>query len=200
MRLQLIPTNSGIKTICIQVAIVTLIWVIFYRLSLWLFSYFEYNPSVYWIFLPAGIRMISVFIFGWAGVLGLFIGSVITNEEEMSNYVIYLAMISSLAPMFAKRICKWLFNISSTLQGLTGKQLLVFSVVGALANALFSSLHFYVSSVSESFNDFAPMFVGDLLGTFIILYLVKGLLRLAIALYNPRADLHEKNSLLDCAS
>lgn len=200
MRLQLIPTNSGIKTICIQVAIVTLIWVIFYRLSLWLFSYFEYNPRVYWIFLPAGIRMISVFIFGWAGVLGLFIGSVITNEEEMSNYVIYLAMISSLAPMFAKRICKWWFNISSTLQGLTGKQLLVFSVVGALANALFSSLHFYVSSVSESFNDFAPMFVGDLLGTFIILYLVKGLLRLAIALYNPRADLHEKNSLLDCAS
>jgi hypothetical protein len=194
MRLQLIPTISGIKTICIQVAIVTLIWVIFYRLSLWLFSYFEYNPRVYWIFLPAGIRMISVFIFGWAGVLGLFIGSVITNEEEMSNYVIYLAMISSLAPMFAKRICKWWFNISSTLQGLTGKQLLVFSVVGALANALFSSLHFYVSSVSESFNDFAPMFVGDLLGTFIILYLVKGLLRLAIALYNPRADLHEKNS------
>jgi len=185
MRLFLIPTISEIKTLCIQVVIVTLVWLIFYRLSLWLFSYFEYNPRVYWIFLPAGIRMISVFIFGWAGVLGLFIGSIITNEVEMSSYVVYLAIISSLAPMVAKRTCQWCFNIPRTLEGLSGRQLLVFSVAGALANALFSSLHFYISGVSKNFNDFVPMFVGDLLGTIIVLYIVKGLLRLAIAIYKP---------------
>ena len=157
---------------------VVLAWVIFYRMSLWLFAYFEYNPRVYWVFLPAGIRMISVFIFGWAGVLGLFIGSVITNEAEMSSYVIYLAAISSLAPMVAKRTCKWWLNIPGTLQGLSGKQLLVFSVVGALANSLFSSLHFYVSGVSKGLNDFFPMFVGDLLGTLVIFYLIAKILQL----------------------
>jgi len=185
MRLQLIPTLSGIKTLAIQVATVTLIWVVFYRFSLWLFSYFEYNPRVYWIFLPAGIRMISVFIFGWAGVLGLFIGHLLTNHTETSSQVVYWATISSLSPMLAKRVCKWWYNIPSTLQGLSGKQLLVFAVVGALANALFSSLHFYVSGLSESFNDFIPTFVGDLLGTIIILYLGQALIRLAIALYKP---------------
>ncbi len=129
--------------------------------------------------------MISVFIFGWAGVLGLFIGSIITNEVEMSSYVVYLAIISSLAPMFAKRTCQWCFNIPRTLEGLTGKQLLVFAIAGAVANSLFSSLYFHFTDGMDTLNSFFPMFVGDLLGTLIILYFSKGLLRLSIALYKP---------------
>lgn len=160
---------------------------LFYRLSLWVFSYFQYNPRVYWIFLPAGIRMISVFIFGWAGVAGLFIGSAITNEEEMSSYVIYLAAISALSPMLVKRTCKWWFNIPSTLQGLTGKQLLVFSIAGAVANSLFSSLYFHLTDTIDTLKSFLPMFVGDLLGTVIIFYLSKAILRFAIAIYKPPA-------------
>ena len=192
-------TISRIKTLTIEVIAVTLTWVLFYHLSLWVFSYFEYNPRVYWIFLPAGIRMISVFIFGWAGVLGLFIGSVITNEADMCSYVVYLAAISALAPMVAKRTCKWWFNIPSTLQGLTGKQLLVFAITGAVANSLFSSLYFHFTDGMDTVKNFFPMFVGDLLGTLIILYLSKGLLRLSIALYKsppPRVSLHETSCFI----
>ncbi len=160
-----------------------MIWVLFYKLNLWVFSCFEYNPHVSWVFLPAGIRMIAVFIFGWAGVIGLFIGSIITNDAEMSSDVVYLAAISGLAPMLAKSACKWWFNIPDSLQGLTGSQLLVFAFAGAFANALFSSLQFYYSGIAESLHSFYPMFVGDLLGTLIIFYISLGLIRLSTTLY-----------------
>ncbi len=172
-----------IKATIIDILVVVLTWILFYRMSLWLFAYFEYNPRVYWVFLPAGIRMIAVFIFGWAGVLGLFIGSIITNEVELSGYVIYLAAISAMSPMVAKRACKWWFNIPVTLQGLTGKQLLAFAVSGALSNALLSNLYFYFADRTNSLKGFFPMFVGDLLGTLIIFYLIAQILRLISLLH-----------------
>jgi hypothetical protein len=172
-----------IKATIIDVLVVVLTWIVFYRMSLWLFAYFEYNPRVYWVFLPAGIRMIAVFIFGWAGVLGLFIGSIITNEVELSGYVIYLAAISAMSPMVAKRACKWWFNIPVTLQGLSSKQLLTFSITGALSNALLSNLYFYFATEANSLKGIIPMFVGDLLGTLIIFYLIAQILRLISLLH-----------------
>ena len=172
-----------IKSTIIDVFVVVLTWIVFYRMSLWLFAYFENNPRVYWVFLPAGIRMISVFIFGWAGVLGLFIGSVITNEAELSGYVIYLAVISAMSPMVAKRACKWWFNIPDTLQGLSSKQLLAFAITGALSNALLSNLYFYFTDRANSLKGFFPMFVGDMLGTLIIFYLIAQILRLISLLH-----------------
>ena len=167
-----------IKSTIIDVFLVVLTWIVFYRMSLWLFAYFEYNPRVYWVFLPAGIRMLAVFIFGWAGVLGLFIGSVITNEAQMSSYVIYLAAISAISPILAKRACKWWFNIPVTLQGLSSKQLLAFAVSGALSNALLSNLYFYFTAETKSLDGLFPMFVGDLLGTLLIFYLIANILKL----------------------
>jgi len=172
-----------IKSTIIDIFVVVLTWILFYRISLWLFAYFEYNPRVNWVFLPAGIRMLAVFIFGWAGVLGLFIGSVITNEEELSGYVIYLSAISAMSPMLAKRACKWWFNIPVTLQGLSGKQLLAFAVIGALTNALLSNLYFYFATEANSLKGIIPMFVGDLLGTLIIFYLMVKILQLIFLLH-----------------
>jgi hypothetical protein len=172
-----------IKATIIDVFIVVLTWIVFYQMSLWLFAYFEYNPRVYWVFLPAGIRMIAVFIFGWAGVLGLFIGSIITNEVELSGYVIYLAAISAMSPMVAKRACMWWFNIPDTLQGLSSKQLLAFAITGALSNALLSNLYFYFTDRANSLKGVFPMFVGDMLGTLIIFYLIAQILRLISLLH-----------------
>ena len=172
-----------IKSTIIDIFVVVLTWILFYRISLWLFDYFEYNSHVCWVFLPAGIRMIAVFIFGWTGVLGLLIGSVITNEEELSGYVIYLSTISAISPMLAKSACNWWFNIPVTLQGLRGKQLLAFAVIGALTNALLSNLFFYFANETNSLKGIIPMFVGDLLGTLFIFYLVIKILQLIFLLH-----------------
>jgi len=145
----------------------------------------KYNTNVYWIFLPAGIRMFSVFIFGWSGVAGLFLGHVLTNHAETSNQLLYLAVVSSLSPMLAKRICKWFFNIPASLEGLTGRQLLVFTLACAFADASLSSQHFYHIGTFKYDHDFAPLFAGDLLGTLIILYLSKWLLGCFVKIYKP---------------
>ena len=185
MSLEIIPTTSEIKTFVIQVILVALVWVLFYQISLLLFSFLKYNTNVYWIFLPAGIRMFSVFIFGWFGVAGLFLGHVLTNHVETSNQLLYLAVVSSLSPMLAKRICKWFFNIPASLEGLTGRQLLVFTLACAFADASLSSQHFYHIGTFKYDHDFAPLFAGDLLGTLIILYLSKWLLGCVVKIYKP---------------
>lgn len=168
--------TSQIKTTLIEALAVALIWVFFYRFNLFVFAHFEFNPRVYWLFLPAGIRMMAVFIFGWKGVLGLFIGSVYTNEVETNAYVLGLSAISALSPMLALLLCRWFFNIASTLKGLKAKQLLAFTLMGGLANSLLSQLYFYATNTDKLLFGFVPMFVGDVLGTLLIFYMVAKLL------------------------
>ncbi len=171
------PSNR-LSTALIETLAVFLIWVFFYRFNLFVFAYFEYNPRVYWLFLPAGIRMLAVFIFGWRGVAGLFAGSIYTNEAETDAYVVGLAAISALSPMLALYACRWVFNISSTLKGLRARQLLYFTLTGALANSLFSQLYFYFMSTVESLHGLTPMFVGDVFGTLLVFYVIAKLLQL----------------------
>lgn len=166
------PTRQAVKAALLGILSVTLVWVFFYRLSLWAFSYFEYNPRVYWVFLPAGIRMMAVFVFGWLGVVGLFIGSALTNEVQLSTYVLGLSAISALSPMLALLACRRFFVLESSLTGLSARQLLVFTLVGALLNAVLSQLYFYYTNMEASYFGTIPMFVGDVLGTLLIFFLV----------------------------
>lgn len=173
-----------IKQALTQTFIAALIWVFFYQFSTWLFAYFEYNPHVSWVFLPAGIRMLAVFVFGWNGVLGLFLGSIITNDHDIDMAVFEIAFISALAPMLALYICRWSFAIPNSLAGLTGMQLLVFALSGAFANAFLSQLYFHTNDSRLLVYDFIPMFVGDLLGTIIIFYTIAKLLQRLSAKHN----------------
>lgn len=171
-----IPGIASVKTALMQSFAVGFIWLVFYQFSTWAFAYFEYNPRVSWVFLPAGIRMMAVFVFEWNGVLGLLVGSVITNENEIDESVIGLSFISALAPMLALTICRWAFDIPKSLIGLTGLQLLVFALTGAFANAFLSQIFLHSNDAGLLANNFLPMFVGDILGTLIIFYLIAKLL------------------------
>lgn len=171
------PSRRAIKTMLAQVLSVTLVWVLLYHLSLWAFSYFEYNPRVYWVFLPAGIRMMAVFIFGWTGVVGLFIGSALTNEALLGHYVFGLSAISALSPMLALLVCRWFFALPKSLAGLSARQLLVFALVGALMNAVLSNCYFFYTNTAEFFAALFPMFMGDMLGTLLIFLLVSKALK-----------------------
>ena len=168
--------TSQIKQTLVEALAIALVWVFFFRLNLFVFAHFEFNSRVYWLFLPAGIRMMAVFIFGWKGVLGLFIGSTYTNEAETDAYVLGLSAISALSPMLALLLCRWFYNLASTLKGLKAKQLLVFTLIGGLVNSLLSQLYFYATSTDKVFFGFVPMFVGDVLGTLLFFYMVAKLL------------------------
>lgn len=167
---------------------VVLLWVCFYHLSQWTFTYFEYNPRVNWVFLPAGIRMMVVFIFGRLGVLGLFIGSALTNEAQLCADVFGLSAVSALSPMLALLACRWFFALPSSLTGLSARQLLAFTLMGALMNAVFSHLYFAYTNTGSSYSAIFPMFFGDLLGSLLVFLLVSKVLQCLTYLSKTAAD------------
>jgi hypothetical protein len=153
---------------------VTTVWVALYQLNNWLFSETYLNKYISWIFLPAAIRMLAVMVNGWAGVLGLFFGAILTNlsqlELEPFN-VLVVAGLSALGPLAAVHLCTRWLQLPVDLAGLKRSQFLVFAVAGAIFNAFPHSLFFFMTGMSDdALSGVLPMFVGDLAGTLIVLY------------------------------
>ncbi len=56
-------------------------WIVMWNINGQL-SFLQKTMGVNFVFLPAGIRTLSVFIFGYRGAIGVFIGNVITNYSQ----------------------------------------------------------------------------------------------------------------------
>lgn len=157
-------------------------WLVLYELNTFLFADIHMTSFISWIFLPAAIRMLAVMIGGWAGALGLFLGAVFTNlellEYEPFN-VLMIAALSALGPLFAVYLCTRWLKLPDDLAGLQRSQLLVFAVAGAVFNVFPHNLYFYMTGLSfDAWSGILPMFVGDLAGTLIVLYLASFFIRL----------------------
>ncbi len=151
-----------------------LAYVFFFELNDWLFSQVKVTDNISWIFLPAAIRMVSVLLFGWAGVLGLFIGSLVILFNQVTiqpGHVLALAILSSVPSLLAARLLQRALEIGDDLAGMTGRQLLVFGLAGGVTSSLVHTLYFVGREGSlEPFHGFVPMFVGDSVGTLLMLY------------------------------
>jgi hypothetical protein len=179
MRVQAKDVREGL----LQALFVALAWVGLYWLNEWLFERVVVSQYIAWVFLPAALRMLAVLLTGWVGVLGLFIGSFITGLHGLGQgalgQVIGLAGVSALAPMLALLMVSRGFRLAPTLQGFSASQLLILSLLCAGLTAGIHSIHFVLSGVVPTFLEaFVPMFVGDLIGTLLMLYLAKLLVHL----------------------
>ncbi|MFD0668624.1 hypothetical protein ACT80S_12970 [Ramlibacter sp. MAHUQ-53] len=152
-----------------------------YHLNAWLFDHSEFTRHINWIFLPAAVRMVAVLVFGWAGVAGLFIGSISVIPEIVQSDFLHaatLATLSSVPALLAARAVQRLLDVPASLAGVTGKQLLCFGVAGGLANSVAHTLYFAWRAGSlEPLQGFTPMLVGDTVGTLLMLYAGAILLR-----------------------
>lgn len=161
---------------------VALLWVLLFRLNRWAFSSIDVTVFISWIFLPAAIRMLAIMAFDWVGAVGLFAGALFTNQADPTislNDGIVLAFLSSAGPLVAFWCCTRLLRLPFTLAGLTAKQLLVFATVGAVLNAVPHNIYFYLSGrMTSPIEGLVPMFLGDLIGTMVVLYAVSLALRL----------------------
>lgn len=139
------------------------------------------SDQVSWIFLPAAVRMVAVLLVGWAGVLGLFAGALITLAPMLGSdlpHALMLATLSSVPPLLAARTLQRLLAVRADLQGMTGRQLLYFGLGGAAANSLVHTAYYASHARSlEPLGGLVPMFVGDTVGTVLMLYLAALMLR-----------------------
>ena len=161
---------------------VALAWILLFKLNAWLFAFVTVSENVSWVFLPAAIRVLAVMLFGWTGALGLFGGGLLTSNfmsgGSLSESVV-LAGLSALGPLVAVRVCAHFLQTSPDLGGLGAKGLFIFAVAGAVFNVVPHSLYLYeAGKVVNPLGSMASMFVGDLVGTLMVLYAAAGLLGL----------------------
>jgi len=175
-------TQTNVLTIATSAIAVALLWVLLFRLNQWAFSSFEVTVFITWIFLPAAIRMLAVMACDWVGALGLFAGALFTNQTNSSGGLtdgLVLAFLSAAGALVAFWCCTRLLRLPSNLTGLTARQLLVFAITGAMFNAVPHNIYFYLSDrMASPIEGLVPMFLGDLLGTVVVLYAVSFALRL----------------------
>ncbi len=159
---------------------VALLWVGLYHLNDWMFAVFEEGRAANWIFLPAGLRLIAVLVLGWRGVLGLWLGAVATTpnaaffEDAWSWESVTGAAAAALAPWLAVAMTRGRLDLRPDLSGLRAADLVLLSIVCAICSALLNSTYllwhgFDLAAVGSP----VTMFVGNVVGTFVVLYLFK---------------------------
>ena len=153
---------------------VALAWVALFELNADWFEFLAVSPSVGWIFLPAALRVLAVLLFKTRGVLGLFLGALITNASLWGaewGDALALSAVSALSPALALWLgSRWL-KLEPTLQGLNGRQLLTLSAIAALSSSALHALLFYAIEHDTPWpNAMLSMTVGDFAGTLMVLY------------------------------
>lgn len=162
---------------------VAIVWTLLFKLNMWVFKSLEVNHFVSWIFLPAFIRILSVLLFGWAAVIGLIIGAIITSQPadigHTSPYL--LAIISGVGPMIAVRFCEYILKLPPTLIGIRPSHLFIFAITGAFVNVSLNGYYFALHQLpSHPITCLSPMFIGDMLGSIIMLYVASFTLKACV--------------------
>ncbi len=162
---------------------VAIAWTLLFKLNMWAFKSLEVNHFVSWIFLPAFIRILSVLLFGWAAVTGLIIGAIITsNPADIGHTTPYvLALISGVGPMIAVRFCEYVLKLPPTLIGIRPSHLFIFAITGAFVNVSLNGYYFALHQLpSHPITCLSPMFIGDMLGSIIMLYVASFILKACV--------------------
>ena len=123
-----------------------------------------------------GIRLVAVILFGWVGVVGLFVGNVLTPDDVSFSHVLLLSAVSALAPKLALITGRRLLHLPPTLASLNPMHLAVLTVMASCYNALLRVGILNCLGNPQIVFNVLPMFVGDLVGTFMIFYLCLALL------------------------
>ncbi len=113
---------------------------------------------------------------------GLFFGSLITAAPIWHlPAAIIPGFVSALGPAAAVFVGTRSMRLRDDLHGITVRQISLISVADGLFNAIPSNLFFWTQRrIATPWQDVLPMFVGDLLGTFALLYLGALVIRLVL--------------------
>lgn len=157
--------------------------------SMWLLQlqldFLNYAFGIALIFLPAGVRTLSVLIFGFRGALGVFAGAALSTIEYMGHIptidflnILSIAAISAFsAYVMMVLVCRWR-HIGNELNELAFSDVLiiVFSqgLLSATLHQMLYTLHdldaAYVNpTLPELFRLWAAMATGDIVGSMIFM-------------------------------
>ncbi|HEX8884244.1 MAG TPA: hypothetical protein VF797_07120 [Noviherbaspirillum sp.] len=149
----------------------------------WLFSYSELVPGINWIYLPAGVRLLSTLLFGGAGALGLLIVSWLVSFFYFFPHDFMRAfaggIVATVAPYGVYLVAQRAYGLQSSLANLTPGRLLVCITACSLASPLLHHIWFAIYEPPRPLlKSFLTMAAGDLNGTLLVVYAAKMMLSL----------------------
>lgn len=177
-------------------AISAVLWIGFVPIYHAAFAWTEFVPGANWVYLPHGLRMMLVLLFGLAGALGFTLGATILSMTLLTSTLlpatgipvladVLLALVPGLAAWLAAvwTLKDWpgrylTMPLAAGVIGLDGRRLILLAFVSALLNAaghaaVWSLFTFEPTPAEQRF---LAMFVGDFLGALLLLYTLRGLL------------------------
>ena len=150
----------------------------FYFLNNYLTKGLYLATDTHIVHLQTGVKMLMVLVSGVLGSLaiamvGFAYGVMHTTD---GNYILalYLALASAVAPLISVMLLKNIFDLTNELSSLNFEKILFLSLMFGSINSTIHQLIIYAYSEQiYSLNEMLTMFLGDMTGIFIVLYLFR---------------------------
>lgn len=151
---------------------------------------FNFVAGVSLVYFPAGIRTLSVFIFGFKGAVAIFFGSLLTMLFEFPSlqptpseilWASGVAAASAFSAYIAMKAVKSWQRIPTSLEGLTMQHVVYIVITQGIVSATLHQLLFQSSGAAEAYVDettlqalvyWAAMASGDIVGSMLVLLTV----------------------------
>jgi hypothetical protein len=166
------------RVFLVGVLISTLLYSALFFFNDWLTETVKYDLGVSWIYLPAGLRLFLILIFGLSGAIGIAAASFAISYfwAFPADLVtcIGIGLISGFAPLLAKWVVVSNIPINNDLSNLSLQKIIFCVVVYALMSAGLHQYWFVLRGLeSGSLDHFLVMFVGDIAGSILLIALIK---------------------------
>jgi hypothetical protein len=150
-----------------------------FKLNQYLDPWFLYSQGISLLFLPAGIKHVSILLAGRWGALGSFVGLLIMvpafwPELDLSLAIVYVA-ISTVSTWAGIVLSMRLMDIRSDLSNLKLMHLPVLDLVTTLLHAVLTNSFFVLAGlkkISDWNTNTLAMMLGDYLGSLCLMFVL----------------------------
>lgn len=160
------------------ILITTFIFCVIFISNDLLFDNFYVNLYPILVFLPSGAKVLISLVFAFNGAIGLALGSLLVSifyiQEPSSAVIIGNAVASGVGAFAARKLCVRILDLEVYLHQITLKQIMYASIIYSVINsALHQCIFYHIQPGNDFFLKFGQMLIGDLLGAFIFLMLLR---------------------------
>jgi hypothetical protein len=151
------------------------------------FLQFEQSNGINWVFIPAGIRLLSTMLFGLAGFEGLLLAGLYLNFFHFhfdNGFRAWSgALAGALGPYLASLLFKHWFRLEPGLKRLAAHRLLFTGVLCGLLSPVLHHTFTWIVTGRVDWAALTAMIIGDTIGILIVLSLAKVAMTLAERCY-----------------